>query len=58
MINWPFAFVLFGIFALLNLRGIYLLQRGYRPAAFGLIALWLLAGMFLELVRERMLGLI
>jgi len=54
--NWPGIFGLFIIFALLNLRGIVLYVRGYRPAAFGLICLWLLAFMFLVLVRRRMLG--
>jgi hypothetical protein len=55
-INWPFAYFLFALFGLLNLRGIVLYVRGYRPAAFGLIALWLMAVMFLDLVRRRLTG--
>ena len=54
--NWPAVFGLFTLFGLLNLRGIVLYVGGYRPAAFGLICLWLLAFMFLDLVRRRMLG--
>ena len=56
MINWPFAYFLFAVFALLNLRGIVLYVRGYRPAAFGLASLWALAFMFLYLVQRRLSG--
>jgi len=55
-LNWPGIFGIFTIFALLNLRGIVLYVRGYRPAAFGLFALWALAFMFLDLVRRRLQG--
>lgn len=56
LLNWPAVFGLFILFGLLNLRGFVLYVRGYRPAAFGLICLWLMALMFLELVRRRLLG--
>jgi hypothetical protein len=55
-LHWSAIFGLFSVFALLNLRGIVLYVRGYRPAAFGLIALWLMAFMFLDLVRRRLTG--
>ena len=54
--NWPWVFGLFALFGLLNLRGIVLYVRGYRPAAFGLVCLWLLAFLFLELIRRRLRG--
>jgi len=55
-INWPFVYFLFALFGLLNLRGAVLYVRGYRAAVYGLIALWLLAVMFLDLVRRRLTG--
>ncbi len=56
MINWPFAFCVFAVFAALNFRGVFLVRQGYRMAIPGLVCLWLLAALFLDLLRRRLAG--